>query len=100
MSEWLAAGPAAAADGEIRELDGLAVIRAAGTWYAVADECTHADCPFSVDGEVDGTTLICNCHGSEFDLRTGAVLIGPADRTLRVAAVRVVDGRVEVRRPE
>lgn len=98
MSEWLAAGPADADDGEIREVEGLAVIRAAGGWYAVVDECTHADCPFSVDGEVDGTILICNCHGSEFDLVTGAVLQGPADRPLPTAAVRVMEGQVKVER--
>ncbi|MFN0284462.1 MAG: Rieske (2Fe-2S) protein [Kineosporiaceae bacterium] len=58
----------------------VAVVRHAGGWVMVADRCTHADCPFTLDGEVfDGTVLVCNCHGSEYDLRTGEVLLGPAE---------------------
>jgi len=96
VSGWVVGGPAVADDGEIREVAGAALVRAGGRWFAVDDECSHADCPFSVDGEVDGTTLICNCHGSEFDLESGAVLLGPADRPLRRRAVRVRAGVVEV----
>ena len=36
-------------------------------------------------GEVaDGTVLLCACHGSEFDLRDGSVLEGPATDPLVV----------------
>jgi nitrite reductase/ring-hydroxylating ferredoxin subunit len=99
VSEWIAAGSADAPDGEIREVSAVALIRAGGRWYAYDDECPHAECPLSADAEVDGTTLVCNCHGSEFDLETGAVLLGPADDPLRPRVVRVVDGRLEVMRP-
>jgi nitrite reductase/ring-hydroxylating ferredoxin subunit len=44
---------------------------------------------------VDGV-LICNCHGAEFALETGAVIEGPADGPLETYAVRVVEGAVEV----
>ena len=40
--------------------------------------------------------IVCNCHGSEFDLRTGDVLRGPAEYPVRTFAVRVVDDRLEV----
>jgi len=95
MSGWVSAGAADAPDGEIREVAGVALIRAGGRWFAYEDECTHAECPLSADGEVDGTTLICNCHGSEFDLETGAVLLGPADEPLRARRVRVENGVLE-----
>jgi nitrite reductase/ring-hydroxylating ferredoxin subunit len=63
----------------------VAVIRHSNGWAMVPDRCTHAHCPFSDDGEVaDGHVLICNCHGSEFDLRDGAVLVGPAEDPLVV----------------
>ena len=78
-------------------VDGLpvAVIRHADGWVLVPDTCTHAACPLSSDGEVvDGSTLICNCHGSEYDLRTGAVLLGPAEAPLRVVPLRVEDRRL------
>ncbi|MBI4943454.1 MAG: Rieske (2Fe-2S) protein [Actinobacteria bacterium] len=81
------------------ELDGLpvTVVRHEGGWVVVDDECTHAACPFGADGEVfDGHVLACNCHGSEFDLRTGEVLLGPAERALTVRALAVVEGRLVV----
>lgn len=70
----------------------VAVVRGAEGWVMVPDSCTHALCPFSRDGEVfDGTVLSCICHGSEFDLRTGEVLLGPAERPLPVTRL-VADG--------
>lgn len=81
------------------KIDGgpVTVVHHADGWVAVDDECTHAACPFSLDGEVfDGTVLGCNCHGSEFDLRTGEVLLGPAERALTVRPLVVVDGRLTV----
>jgi nitrite reductase/ring-hydroxylating ferredoxin subunit len=75
--------------------ESVAVIRHSTGWVMVADRCTHAHCPFSDDGEVvDGHVLICNCHGSEFDLHDGAVLVGPADDPLVVTPL--VGGEVGV----
>jgi nitrite reductase/ring-hydroxylating ferredoxin subunit len=77
-------------------LDGepVAIVRHEGGWVAVPDRCPHAGCQFTEDGEVlDGTTLVCNCHGSEFDLRTGEVLLGPAETGLELTAL-VQDGRL------
>jgi nitrite reductase/ring-hydroxylating ferredoxin subunit len=88
-------GTIAAAD-----IDGavVAVIRHAAGWVLVDGSCTHAHCPFSDDGEVvDGYTLVCNCHGSEYDLRTGEVLAGPARAPLAVVALSVESGTL--RRP-
>lgn len=73
----------------------LALIRHALGWAAIDRECPHARCSLVRDGEVvDGTTLVCNCHGSEFDLRTGEVLLDPADRPLGLHRVHTSpDGR-------
>jgi nitrite reductase/ring-hydroxylating ferredoxin subunit len=75
-------------------LDGAAVtvVRAEVGWVAVDALCSHAECSLALDGEVyDGTALACNCHGSEFDLATGAVLLGPAERPLTVIRLVVQD---------
>lgn len=61
-----------------------------GQYYALADACTHADCPMS-DGALDGEILACPCHGSKFDVRTGDVLSPPAIEPLTKYAV-IVDG--------
>lgn len=78
--------------------DGVAVLvfRVSDAWAAVEDRCSHAGCAFSTDGEVDGDRIICDCHGSEFDALTGAVVRGPAVRPIRTFPVRTVDGALEV----
>jgi nitrite reductase/ring-hydroxylating ferredoxin subunit len=74
-------------------VDGVAyaVIHHAEGWVMVEDRCTHARCSFVDDGGevVDGTVLICACHGSEFDLRDGSVLEGPATQALTVIPLRL-----------
>ena len=40
---------------------------------------------------------MCQCHGSRFDITTGAVINGPATEALRVYEVQEVEDRVEVR---
>jgi nitrite reductase/ring-hydroxylating ferredoxin subunit len=71
----------------------VAVIRYSEGWVLVPDECTHASCPFTTDAEVvDGTVLVCNCHGSEWDLRTGELLAGPAELPLAVVALSDASG--------
>jgi nitrite reductase/ring-hydroxylating ferredoxin subunit len=63
----------------------LALIRHARGWTVTDRYCPHAHCSLVHDGEVvDDTVLICNCHGSEFDLLTGEVLLDPADRPLQL----------------
>ena len=66
-----------------------------GAFYAVENECTHRGCMLS-DGDIDGNEAICPCHGASFDLRTGAVLGGPAPTPLRLYRTQVVDGMIEV----
>ncbi|MFG2313256.1 Rieske (2Fe-2S) protein [Streptomyces sp. NPDC048566] len=58
---------------------------------AFSSICTHAGC--AID-RLDGTTLVCPCHGSEFDARTGKVLRAPATEPLEALPVRVKDGRI------
>ena len=66
----------------------IAVANVDGTFYALSDICTHRGCSLS-EGELDGTTLECICHRSRFDVSTGDVLQGPAERPVQVYAVRV-----------
>ena len=59
-----------------------------GHLYAFDDTCTHAGCSLAM-GKLDGTTVTCACHGSRFDVTSGAVLRGPAARPLRSRLVQV-----------
>lgn len=79
------------------ELGGAEVLvtRSGGELYALDNECSHRGCNLS-DGEVEGHEVACPCHGAVFDLRSGAVLDGPAPTAQRTYPVRVVDGQIEV----
>src|SRR5215831_15497938 len=64
------------------------VTSAPGHLYAFDDTCTHRGCSLA-KGKLDGTTVTCPCHGSEFDVTSGAVLRGPAQRPVRSRLVQV-----------
>jgi len=64
------------------------VAKADGQLYAFDDTCTHQGCSLAM-GELDGTTVTCACHGSQFDVTSGAVLRGPAERPVRSRVVQV-----------
>jgi 3-phenylpropionate/trans-cinnamate dioxygenase ferredoxin subunit len=76
----------------------ISVARVGDRLYAFDDLCTCAEqaCPLS-GGLLAGTTLMCQCHGSRFDITTGAVINGPATKPLNVYEVQEVDGDVRVR---
>jgi nitrite reductase/ring-hydroxylating ferredoxin subunit len=76
----------------------ISVARIADRLYAFDDLCTCAEqaCPLS-GGLLTGTTLMCQCHGSRFDITTGAVINGPATEALHVYEVQEVEGSVQIR---
>jgi len=75
----------------------VAIANVAGTFYAFGDTCTHLDCSLS-EGDLEETTVTCACHGSMFDVTSGAVLQGPAKKPEPSYRVEVCDGtlRIEV----
>ncbi|MGW7266578.1 Rieske 2Fe-2S domain-containing protein [Streptomyces sp. NPDC054842] len=62
-----------------------------GSLKAYSTICTHAGCPIN---KLAGTTLICPCHGSEFDARTGKVLDAPATEPLHELSVETRNGKI------
>lgn len=76
----------------------ISVARIGGHLHAFDDLCTCAEqpCPLS-GGLLEGTTIMCQCHGSRFDLTTGAVVRGPATEALVMYEVQEVDGEVRIR---
>jgi len=76
----------------------VSVARVNGRLYAFDDLCTCAQpsCPLS-GGMLIGRTVTCQCHGSRFDLTTGAVLAGPAVDGLTAYEVQEVDDDIQVR---
>ncbi len=57
-----------------------------GDFKAFSAVCTHQSC---LVAEVSGGTINCPCHGSQFDITTGAVKQGPATKPLPEKSVTV-----------
>jgi nitrite reductase/ring-hydroxylating ferredoxin subunit len=78
------------AEGEMRvfDVDGtkVSVAAAGGRLYAFDDACTHMGCSLG-EGELENTTVTCPCHSSKFDVTSGAVMRGPAQRPVRSRSV-------------
>ena len=64
------------------------VANAVGSLHAFDDTCTHMGCSLA-KGNLSGTTVTCPCHGSQFDVASGAVLRGPAQRPVHSRPVHV-----------
>ena len=58
----------------------------AGEFKAFSAVCTHMGCTVNqiADGRID-----CPCHGSEYSIKTGAVLAGPAPRPLPAKTIKI-----------
>ena len=74
------------------DVDGhrLCVVRLGDDWYAIGDECSHAD--FSLaEGDVwaDECEIECPKHGSTFSLATGEPQTLPATRPVPVYELRI-----------
>lgn len=57
-------------------------------WFATSDICTHEECNLSY-GKLSGCETECDCHGSRFDIKTGAVLLPPAVEPLKTYRVSI-----------
>jgi nitrite reductase/ring-hydroxylating ferredoxin subunit len=63
----------------------LAIFKANGGYFALANNCLHRGGPLS-EGELNDYTVTCPWHGWKYDVRTGAFDIIP---TLKVKSYRV-----------
>jgi nitrite reductase/ring-hydroxylating ferredoxin subunit len=74
----------------------ITVANVSGAFYAFDDTCTHLQCSLA-EGELKETTVTCRCHGSEFDVTSGAVLQGPAREPVETYETRLEDGTLKIR---
>jgi cytochrome P450/nitrite reductase/ring-hydroxylating ferredoxin subunit len=86
--------------GTLRRVDvgerAVCLARTDDGWLAFDDTCTHEECSLA-EGELDGEVVICPCHGSEFDVRTGDVVTPPALDPLPIYEAREDAGTLFVR---
>ena len=93
MAEFVQAAKAGElAPGEMKLVEAgdraIVLLNVDGGFYALDNECTHAGCDLA-DGELEGNTLECPCHGSRFNVMTGAVENPPAVEPVPTYPVRI-----------
>ena len=66
-------------EGKTIEVEGvsLALFNVDGTYFAIANTCTHVGGPLG-EGALIGKEVTCPLHGAQFDVTSGKVLGGPA----------------------
>ena len=84
-------GEVAAGELKLVEAEGEQIVLAGlgGEVIAFANLCTHEDCDLVYGAIDDDEEIECDCHGSRFNVRTGAVTQSPAVDSLPVYAVRI-----------
>lgn len=100
MAEWVKVGPVGGvAEGEMSSYGvgerQVAIANVEGDLHAFDDVCTHQQCSLA-EGDLDGTTVECPCHGSQFDVTTGEAVHGPAADPVDVFELREQDGELQV----
>lgn len=100
-SEWTAIGKSQSfRDGEPRAaLAGdtpVLVVRHGDGIHAIHNRCSHRGCMLD-EGEVEGHVVTCACHGSQFDVRDGSVVHGPATAGQPSYEARESEGQVQIK---
>jgi 3-phenylpropionate/trans-cinnamate dioxygenase ferredoxin component len=73
----------------------ILVFNYGGNFYAIGRYCPHLHGDLS-RGKLDGQTIICPRHGSQFDITTGRCLAGPKIGPLKLSTKDNVMSAVEV----
>jgi nitrite reductase/ring-hydroxylating ferredoxin subunit len=100
MAEWVTIGSASTVpEGEVMSFGAgsrqVAIANVEGDLHAFDDVCTHQQCSLA-EGDLDGTTIECPCHGSQFDVTTGEAVHGPAVDPVDVFQSKVEDDGLKV----
>lgn len=80
-------------EGELKKVDingePVALFNVGGKFYATSNICTHEHCELDENHLMHGDVVECTCHGSQFDVKTGANVLPPAAESLKTYHVSV-----------
>ena len=82
---------------ELKNGEGVCLVKVKGEVYAFQNRCTHAEFPMSDGDMVEEHVIECGLHGAQFDIRTGEVIELPATDALPCHEVKVENGDIWVR---
>lgn len=85
--------------GEMRQFDlkeeEVLVVNRNGQFYCLDGRCTHAGAPL-YEGELNGDVLTCPWHYSQFNIKDGSVVRGPAEVPLHLYRTEIRNGQLFV----
>ena len=91
--------------GEMRQFDlkeeEVLVVNLNGELYCLEGRCSHAGAPL-YEGSLEGDVLTCPWHYSQFNIKDGSVLRGPAEKPLHLYMTEIRNDQlyVEMEEPE
>jgi len=87
-------------EGGLKKVDvngeAVALFKIGGKIFATSNICTHAQCELDHNHAMHGEVVECACHGSQFNIKTGAVVLPPATEPLKTYQVSVEGEEVYV----
>lgn len=87
-------------EGGLKKVDvngeSVALFKVGGQIYATSNVCTHAGCELDENHMMHGDVVECTCHGSQFNVKTGAVVLPPATESLKTYQVSLEGDEVFV----
>ena len=70
-----------------------ALFQVGGKFFCLDNRCTHVGGPLC-RGSMNASIVTCPLHGSRFDVRTGQVVGGPAQSSVRAYSVSIEANRL------
>ena len=74
----------------------ILLVNLGGSYCAIGNICRHMGCKLS-GGTLSGDIVTCPCHGSQYNIRTGAIVRGPTREPEPSYEVRVENDQILVR---
>jgi len=80
-------------EGELKKVEvgsePVVLFKVDGKIYATQNKCSHVGCGLDENHAIQGEIVECTCHGSQFNIKTGAVILPPAVESLKTYQVSV-----------
>lgn len=67
----------------------VALYKIGGQVFATTNICTHEQCELDQNHLMHGEIVECTCHGSQFNVKTGANVLPPAAEPLKTYNVLI-----------
>lgn len=87
-------------EGDLKKVDvndqPVALFKVGGEIFATTNICTHEQCELDENHMMHGEVVECTCHGSQFNVKTGANVLPPAAEPLKTYRVSVEGDEVFV----